>query len=282
MPYGPAAMNEGIISCYPTAGAERPLAGVYLDTPLPDQGRCGPFVYANYVTSLDGRISVPTPAGGQTVPGNIANPRDWRLLEELAGPADLLLSSGRYLRELNAGQTSDILPVGTGEALSDIRAFRARRGLAPQPDVAVLSMSLDFAVPDQLLEQGRRVIVITGSTPDERRVQALERTGVEVIALPGTQQPGGEALAALLGRLGYRRIYAITGPYVMHTLITARVLDTLYLTTVHRIIGGSPFASICEGDLLSGTADFSLASLYVDAHGPDGCTQTFARYDLKY
>ncbi|RZU98569.1 riboflavin biosynthesis pyrimidine reductase [Spiribacter vilamensis] len=269
------------MSCYPDAGTVRPLAGLYLDSALPDHGRGGPFIYANYIVSLDGRISVPGATGGQTVPGDIANARDWRLLEELAGHADVLLSSGRYLRELDAGKAQDILPVGTGDAFRDIRAFRRDQGLAPQPDVAVLSMTLDFEVPARLLEQGRRVIVITGSAPDERRVKAHEQAGVEVIALPDVEQPGGEALAARLGGLGYRRVYAITGPYVMHMLLAAGVVDALYLTTVHRIIGGRPFASLCEGDRLAEAGDFTLASLHVDPHGPNGCTQTFARYDCR-
>ena len=257
----------------------RPLEGLYLASALPRLGVHGPFIYANYVTSLDGRISVPDAAGRQTVPGNIANPRDWRLLQELAGQADLLLSSGRYLRELDAGTAQDILPVGTDEAFADIHAFRRAQGLKPQPDVAVLSASLDFAVPARLLEQGRRVIVLTGAAAEPGRVAAHERAGVEVVRLPGVTRPAGQALRQALCSLGHQRIYAVTGPYVLHTLMSADLLDTLFLTTVHRIIGGGPFSSICEGELLANPASFELTWLYHDPQGPEGCGQSFARYD---
>ncbi len=272
-------MKHPIIPCYPTPGPERALTGLYLDTELPDRGQAGPFVYANYVASLDGRISVPNAMGEQKVPGNIANARDWRLLQELAGHADLLLSSGRYLRELDAGSAQDILPIGSGEAFADIRSHRLAKGLTPQPDVAVLSVSLDFAVPHQLLEQGRRVIVITGQSPDPVQVKTHEAAGIEVMPLAGVSRPQGSVLGKAMASLGYQRVYAVTGPYVLHTLMQSNLLDALFLTTVHRIIGGGPFSSICEGELLATPGDFQLTSLYHDLDGPDGCSQSFARYD---
>ncbi len=273
-------MEQPVIPCFPDAGGQRPLRGLYLDTELPAAGTGDrPFIYANYVSSLDGRISLPDAAGRQHVPDRIANPRDWRLFQELAGHADLLLSSGRYLRELDAGTAQDMLPIGSGDDFADIRAFRARSGLAPQPDVAVLSTSLDFAVPVRLLEQGRRILVLTGENADDRRVQAHERAGIEVLGLPGVARPGGTALAAALMALDYRRLYAVIGPYALHTLIAADLLDALFLTTVHRVIGGGPFTSLCEGGLLARPGDFRLTSLYLDTNAPEDCSQSFARYD---
>jgi len=59
----------------------------------------------------------------------------------------------------------------------------------------------------------------------------------------------------------------------------ARMVDSLFLTTVHRVVGGNPFTSLCEGGLLAPAADFRLRWLYHDLGGPGGCTQAFARYD---
>ena len=276
-------MESPVIPCFPDAGGERALRGLYLDTELPAASPGErPFIYANYVSSLDGRISLPDGAGHQRVPDGIANPRDWRLLQELAGHADLLLSSGRYLRELDAGTAQDILPVGSSADFADIRAFRAQAALKPQPDVAVLSASLDFPVPARLLEQGRRILVLTGEIADDKRAQAHERAGVEIIGLPGVARPGGSALARALTDLEYRRLYAVTGPYALHTLVAADLLDTLFLTTVHRVVGGRPFTSLCEGEFLTRPADFRLTSLYLDTNGPDGCSQSFARYDRHH
>jgi len=272
-------MTALITQVYPASLQQRELEGLYLADPLPTEGKYGPFIYANYVTSLDGRIAVPGADGRQTVPGNVANTRDWRLLQELAGQADLLLSSGRYLRELNAGTAQDILPIGAAPAFADIRAYRADRGLKPQPDVAVLSESLDFPPPYPLLEQGRRVVVLTGQSPHPARAAALEAAGLEVIPLVGVDRPSGIPLANAMAALGYQRIYVITGPYVMHTLMDQQLVDSLFLTTVHRLLGGAPFASICEGSLLLQPADYRLRWQFLDPMGPEGCTQTFSRYD---
>ncbi|MRH77315.1 pyrimidine reductase [Spiribacter sp. C176] len=274
-----SAMTECISRIFPAPVEQAPLHGLYLTEALPTQGKYGPYIYANYVTSLDGRIAVPDPTGQQSVPGHVANPRDWRLLQELAGQADLLLSSGRYLRELKAGTAQDILPIGSGPKFADIHEYRRKAGLKPQPDVAVLSESLDFPPPLPLLEQGRRIIVLTGQAPDPARAAALEAAGLEVRPLTGVDRPGGLALANALAQLSYRRIYVITGPYVMHTLMAQHLVDSLFLTTVHRLLGGQPFSSICEGPLLSCPADYRLAHQFLDPVGPDGCSQTFSRFD---
>jgi len=86
----------------PLPAAERKLEGLYLSHDLRQHylksGRA--FVYANFVTSIDGRIAVPRSNGnGLVVPKNIANKRDWRLFQELAAQADIIISSGRYLRD---------------------------------------------------------------------------------------------------------------------------------------------------------------------------------------
>ena len=48
---------------------------------------------------------------GMTVPKATSNERDWRLFQELAVQADIIISSGRYLRDYAEGQTQEILSV---------------------------------------------------------------------------------------------------------------------------------------------------------------------------
>lgn len=74
---------------------------------------------------MDGRIAGALPGERrQRVPAATANPRDWRLYQELAGHADVLITSGRYLRDLDASRAQDILPLGSDEAFADIRQWR--------------------------------------------------------------------------------------------------------------------------------------------------------------
>ena len=80
---------------FPQSG-EFPLKKLYLNHNLRQfAGQERPFIYANFVQSLDGRIAIAHPTRkGLKVPENVANDRDWRLFQELAAQADLIISSG--------------------------------------------------------------------------------------------------------------------------------------------------------------------------------------------
>ncbi len=249
----------------PEPGEAEPLQGLYLNAELPESGRLGPFVYGNFVTTLDGRISLHDEnTGVEGVPSSIADPRDWRLFQELAARADALITSGRYLRDLKAGTAQDVLPLGTGPAFADLRQWRHDQGLPAQPAVMVLSASLDFEPPAQLLEQQRRMVVLTTEDADADRAARLTEQGLEVLRIcPGARVGGAEAIRAI-GELGYKRIYSVTGPWVFHSLVEARALDALFLTWRQRIVGGQQFSTITSGTQLNPPADFRLHWMYRD------------------
>ena len=81
------------------------------------------------------------------VPKDTANERDWRLFQELAAQADLIISSGRYLRDWADGRAQEILQTDDPR-FADLRQWRQDRGLSPQPDIAIISGSLNFPVPE--------------------------------------------------------------------------------------------------------------------------------------
>ncbi len=259
----------------PEPGTPQPLQGLYLGADLPDSGRYGPFVYANFVTSLDGRISLAGEGTGmEGVPASIADPRDWRLFQELAARADVLITSGRYLRDLGAGAAQDVLPVGSGDAFADLRAWRREQDMPDQPDVVVLSASLNFQPPEALLAQGRRIRVLTTEDAADDRARRLEDTGLEVIRLcPGPRVEGEHAIRAV-GELGYRRVYSVTGPRVFHSLVAARAVDALFLTWRQRVVGGQTFSTITSGVTLNPPADFRMRWMYRDL-APGSAEQFF-------
>ena len=259
----------------------RPVAfpGLYLAHDLRRLGNAAkPYVYANFVSSLDGRIAVPRPDGdGLTVPGTIANDRDWRLFQELAAQADLIISSGRYLREWAAGRAQEILRVDDPR-FADLRAWRQARNLPPQPDIVIVSGSLRFPVPDLLTAGGRRFVVVTSGAPDPARVADVEAQGGRVVIAGETAVDGGQ-MVARLGALGYRTIYSAAGPRILHLLASAGALDRLYLTHASRLLGGTPYAGIVDGPLFQPAVDMRLHALYQDAAGLEGLGQLFLSYD---
>ena len=271
---------DNIWQLYPTPAREIALNGLYLGHDLRGQhealGR--PFVYTNYVTSIDGRTAIPRAGGkGMEVPKATSNDRDWRLFQELAVQADCLISSGRYLRDHAEGQAQEILRVYDEPRFADLGRWREERGLPRYPDLAVVSGSLDFPIPPFLTQAGRQVVVISHGAADRGRVARLEGEGARVV-VAGENEVGGRATIDALGELGYHTIYMATGPRVHHLLLADNALDRLYTTVAHRLLGGQPFSSLVEGDLLQPAVGLRLHALYFDPHALDGLGQQFVCY----
>lgn len=279
--------TDTVIQLYPVTQNDQnelELKGLYLQ-PVPDDERdpASPMVYTNYIASLDGRIATDHPVSGERgVPEHITNPRDWRLYQELAAGADVLLVSARYLRELSVDKAQASMPVSDDPIFADLLEWRVQQGLTPQPAVVVLSASLDLPLSQLRALKHRRVYVATGSKDTVRAstVRDIEQCGARMLYSGDAGKVEGKQLVELLVEEGFRNIYSIAGPGVLETLLRARVLDRIYLTQVHRLIGGVSFDTLFEGHLLDPPADFNLHALYYDSHGGDNCGQIFGIYEL--
>ena len=276
-------MEPPLTRLFPATGDQLPLAGLYLQHQLHLQGKAGkPFVYSNFVTSLDGRIALGNPGSTtHTVPAAIANARDWRLYQELAGQADLLVTSGRYFRQSYIGEEQDRLPVGRQAEFDDIHAWRAAQGLRAQPDIAILSGSLDIPVVTLQPYAPRRILVITGDDSDPQRASALQAAGAEIIRAGSGTRVDGCRMVEELAALGYRSIYAIAGPAVFYTLLEAKAINRLYLTITQQLLGGTEFDTLTQGPLLSPAPGMSLLSLYHDPHAPEHAGQLLAAFESR-
>lgn len=274
---------DKIMQLYPPPAQDKDLQGLYLGHDIRRLSEVDQraFFYANFITSLDGRIAVPRADGqGLKVPGQTANDRDWRLFQELAAQADVIISSGRYLRDWAAGRAQEILQVDDPR-FADLRAWRARQNLPPQPDIAILSASMEFPIPEVLTANGRQFLVFSPADPDPTKVKEIESCGGRVF-VAGKERVHGEPLAHILFELGYRYVYSAAGPQILHLLAAGQVLDRLYLTFASRLLGGEQFASIVEGPLFDPPVDARLFSLYFDPVGLDGLGQLFACYQRNF
>ncbi|MFQ5344664.1 MAG: RibD family protein, partial [Mariprofundus sp.] len=267
------------LQLYPVSDHKRSLKGLYTDLKLNEQAEVGNvLIYSNYIASIDGRISIRDSDSDEfIVPEAIANPRDWRLYQELAAQADVMLTSARYFRQLARGKAQDLLPVGSTSAYADLREWRIRRGLEPQPDVMVISNSLD--IPSAALEsvqQDRRVIMVSSEQANTDRVARLESLGVTVL-IAGPDRVGGLELKQLLVDQGFRSAYMIAGPQVHRTLIADGVLDYMFLTTHLSLLGEDSFHTILSGELEQAVC-LQLCRLYLDQCAAPG--QLFAQFAL--
>jgi riboflavin biosynthesis pyrimidine reductase len=274
-------MNLSVTRLFPAHQRDLALEGLYLEHDLHTKGRSGkPYVYSNFISSLDGRIAIADAAHTtHVVPAACANPRDWRLYQELAGQADLLVTSGRYFRQSLLGEAQDELPLGSAQKFDDIREWRATRGLLPQPDIAIMSSSLN--IPLAALEQyrTRRIHVVTGEDADPGRVAAMQENDINVIRAGSGIKVNGRKMIDELAQHGYRSIYAIAGPAVFHTLLASRVVDRLYLTITQQILGGDNYDTLSRGNPLQPAQGMQLVGLCHDPHAPADAGQLFGVFE---
>jgi riboflavin biosynthesis pyrimidine reductase len=274
-------MQAPVTRLYPSPGEQCPLEGLYLQHQLHTRGRPNrPFVYSNFITSLDGRIAIA--ANDRTthkVPAAIANPRDWRLYQELAGQADLLITSGRFYRQAVMGEAQDILPIGHQSTFADIRQWRLEQGLQKQPDIAIISGSLDIPLAALEPYRKRKILVITGANADQTRVKELQDHGIDIIHAGAGSRVDGSMMIPELASRGYQSIYAIAGPGVFQTLLEARIVDRLYLTIAQQLLGGDVFDTLSSGPLLAPAQGMQLVQLYHDTHAPDNGGQLLGCFE---
>jgi len=246
---------------FPAHGETYDLQGLYLNLNLHRRSSADEtFIYVNYISSLDGRIALYNHALGEyEVPAAIANGRDWRLYQELAGQADVMLTSARYFRQLAEGNAQDLLPVGSGEAYADIKVWREAQGLKDQPDVMVLSNSLDIPLKALQKVQDRQVVVLTASR-DAKKIDDLVQAGVKVVQ---SAQVTGSFVRQTLMNLKYRSAYLIAGPKVHATLLKDGCVDELFLTTHFSLLGGRQVSGLVDEDLPQAQA-LTLVSSYLD------------------
>jgi riboflavin biosynthesis pyrimidine reductase len=273
-------MDDTVLQLYPSPIAEQPLTGLFLSHDLRQYSKSSGqvFVYSNFVSSIDGRIAIPHPSRpGLIVPKDVANERDWRLFQELAAQADIIISSGRYLRDWADGRAQEILQIDDPR-FADLRQWREDRGLLPQPDIAIISGSLRFPIPDVMMAGGRKVVVFTTANPDPDRVAEIESKAGQIV-IAGDKSVDGAILVQRMAEMGYRTVYSATGPKVLHLLLAGGALNRLYLTHANRLLGGQPYSSVVEGPLLEPAIDLQINTIYLDSQGLDGLGQLFISYD---
>jgi riboflavin biosynthesis pyrimidine reductase len=277
-------MSAQVLQLYPHTGTMRALDGTYLAHDLhllgaPDQ----PFVYANFVSSLDGRIAVVEADTGESyVLENLTSSHDWRLFQELQAQADCMVTHGGYLRALAARKFDDILQVGLAKQALDIGQWRTAHGLTRQPAIAIVSRTLDFPMPPSLERHEQPVHIITANDAPADRVALWRAHGCEVVfAGPGASVEGA-AMIRVLGARGYARLYLLAGPQMLETVLRDRSLSRLYLTLTHQLIGGEMFHTLTAGPRLGRAGRLQLHTLYYDAIAPKGTGQWFASFDVRH
>ncbi|APE35890.1 hypothetical protein BOX37_20265 [Nocardia mangyaensis] len=189
----------------------------------------GPWVRANFVTSVDGAFTVDGVSGGLGTP---ADHRVFTVLRELAEV--IVIGAGTVRAENYGGAHPD----------PDRRRTHFQHGIGGSadgtpPPVAVVTAraALDPAAKFFTDAEVAPLIITTTQAPKEQ-ICALEDAGAEVV-IAGEAAIMATALLRVLTERGLHRVLCEGGPHLFGQLAEAGLVDELCVTTAPVLVGGA-------------------------------------------
>ncbi|MET0136496.1 MAG: pyrimidine reductase family protein [Kibdelosporangium sp.] len=219
-----------------------------------------PFLQVNFVTSLDGAVTV----GGRSA--GLSGPGDQRVFHMQRDIADVIL----------VGAATALIERYRGLKPNEVRAERRERlGLAPLPPIAVVTARASIT-PDSLLLTDTVVppIILTCEAAPPDRRKALADAGADVVIV-GDEMVDLSAAVEELGRRGLRRIDCEGGPRLFGHLIVDNLVDQLCLTL-------APLLTACDaGRIVNGPTlpTPRRMKLHATLHDDDFLMLTYRRQD---
>jgi riboflavin-specific deaminase-like protein len=188
-----------------------------------------PYLILNFATTLDGRAAI----DGKS--GPIGSATDAEMLQRLRTRVDAVMIGAGTMRAERYGRiVSD----------PELRAYREKTGLAPDPLAVIVSNRLELPWDARLFADGAgRVVVFTASAHEPPETA----TPVTVVRHPDGVDLD-RALEWLLEERGIRSVLCEGGPTLHGRLREARLTDELFLTIAPKIAGGEG-PRILEGAL---------------------------------
>lgn len=239
-----------------------------------------PWIYANMSSTLDGRIAIKhnnCPTSDWHTPPVLRTIQDWSLFQQLQAQAYCLVTHSGYLRQLSDEKLGDILSIHNNRGMrnddtqpDDLINWRIDHGLKPQPDVLVLSRTLDFTIPHAMLESPTRFSVICNKNAPDERIKALLELGVELRIQEHQHSITAQSVKTFLIEKGHLNAYLQTGPLTLHDMIESGVLNRLYLTLGITILAGEQALSLATGSVISKNVRWVISQLSMtdDPSGP--------------
>jgi len=235
-------------------------------------GLGGPCLYANFVSSLDGVVALPSlDASPSMISGK--SPADRFVMGLLRACADVvLIGSGTLKAEPDHRWTPQFVYPQLAEEYGNLRKSL---GLTPEPKLAVLTSSGNLDPTIRALE-GALVFTTRRGARRLNDGPPLSATVVEVDE--GERLDLNDVIHALRSQ-GLEMILSEGGPTVIGQLLGLRLLDELFLTISPIVIGRTPLENrpaLAEGqDLLAqGGAHAELLSVHKHA------SHLFVRFSL--
>ncbi|MFE5642911.1 pyrimidine reductase family protein [Rhodococcus sp. NPDC056516] len=206
------------IATYFTPGHEDELRSLYAYPENLSQ----PWMRVNFVSSIDGCVSVDGVSGGLGTP---ADKSVFGILRELC---DVVVVGAGTARAENYG----------GVQISDAaRARRTAGGLAPVPPILVVSAHASIDPGSRLLRDTEvPPMLVVGRDADSASISALRSAGAQVEVTDSPNVTSGDIDRALSVRK-LRRVLCEGGPSLFGQLIEDNAVDELCITTSPQLVG---------------------------------------------
>ncbi|CAM01183.1 5-amino-6-(5-phosphoribosylamino)uracil reductase [Saccharopolyspora erythraea NRRL 2338] len=182
-----------------------------------------PWVRVNFVSSLDGAVTIKGRSRG------LSAPEDQRVLGLIRDLSDVVL----------VGVSTAVLEGYRGVKRTEVRSERrSRLGLSPVPPIALVTRSCSLPVDSPLLTDTLvpPIVLTCQAAPADRRA-ALADAGADVV-VAGDEQVDLPAALAALDERGLRRIGCEGGPTLFGSLVESDLVDELCLTMSPLLAGG--------------------------------------------
>jgi riboflavin biosynthesis pyrimidine reductase len=183
----------------------------------------GRHLRVNFVTALDGAITVAGRSGG------LGSDGDLRVFRTLRALADVVLVGA------GTAATEGYRPVLPD---SPVGQLRARLGRSPVAPIAVVSRRASLSPDDQLVTDAvAPTLLVTCAAADPGQRAALAAAGVDVL-ICGDDDVDLPLALDRLAELGMEQVLCEGGPTLFRDALTARLVDELDLSIAPALVGG--------------------------------------------
>jgi riboflavin-specific deaminase-like protein len=185
-----------------------------------------PYLIVNMVSSLDGKATIEWRTKG------LSTELDRELFHRLRTQVDGVMVGAGTVRAERYGRMTKS---------EELRAARVDAGLAENPLAIVISARLDLPADLALLNEPEQPVVIAthsdATLPDLGEQVVYERTGEDLPLL----------MARLREQHGIRSVLCEGGPTLNSYLLSAGLVDELWLTLNPKLAGGAAALTIVAG-----------------------------------
>lgn len=194
-----------------------------------------PHVIGNFVSTLDGVVSLRVPGKATGGPISGENPADLMLMGILRACADVILEGAGTQRQAprSSLHAADVYPP-LAEAYAELRR---RLHKPPTPRAVVVSASGGLDLSQRLFSSGEMpVVILTRAAGAHALATQTIPSSVEVKAVPGDGPLAANEMIEALG-MGEGLLLVEGGPHLMTSFVADRRLDELFLTMAPQVAG---------------------------------------------